>query len=222
MLTLGEQLPFPDRSHDREGSFIPSANYHVPAENLGYSPQSRTSLRKPELETEYESRPLNPYIYSPLTSSWHLFKRVPREGSFSQGRSLRVVSWNIYFEGPDLGSRGSSAMAPAERNFRGFTNPNSHYSPRGAPPVARGYLRKLVDQGKFCVIKCESSLTLLHPCDGLSRDPGRELVSCHFPTRKRRSGCWHPNHFSLRASYTPILTLWNHRDLSLFKPAPGI
>ncbi|KAH6672605.1 hypothetical protein B0J14DRAFT_594030 [Halenospora varia] len=117
MLTLGKQFPFLDRSHDREGSFIPPANYRVPAENLGYSPESRASLRKPELETKYESRPLNPYIYSPLTSSWHPFKPVPREGGLSQGRSLRVVSWNIYFEGPDLESRGSSAMARLKEIF---------------------------------------------------------------------------------------------------------
>ena len=47
-----EQFPFPDRSHDREGS-----NYYVPAENLGYSPESRASLRKPGLDTNTNPDP---------------------------------------------------------------------------------------------------------------------------------------------------------------------
>jgi hypothetical protein len=87
-----------------------SANQHVDLENLCDFPKSRASSQKPKPATRYEHRVLNTNITSSLAPRWCPLKPAPGEGNLDPGRLLRVISWNIYFEGSDLQNHASSAM----------------------------------------------------------------------------------------------------------------
>lgn len=60
---------------------------------------------------------LIPSIYEPMTFGWRPFKSVSDQGGFSQGRLLRIVSWNVDFMAPGRARRASSAMAHLKEIF---------------------------------------------------------------------------------------------------------
>jgi len=73
-------------------------------------PKSAASSQKPKPATRYEYRAFNTNIASSLIPRWCLLKLAPGARSLDPGRLLRVISWNIYFEGSDLRNHASSAM----------------------------------------------------------------------------------------------------------------